>query len=199
MPHASTDLASAVTPTRFALERDRTVLLVLDLQEGAGARMPQEAFRRASRHAGVLVETARSLGALVLSSELAPASLGPLVSEVRARLPDDAAPVERLAYSCGAVKELARRLYVSGRKQVVVAGLETHAAVFQTVRDLAAGGYVPFVARDACCARHPEDHAAGLELMRDCGATITTTEAIVYDLLGAFGTPESERIAPMLR
>ena len=96
-------------------------------------------------------------------------------------------------------KELARRLYMSGRRQVVIAGMETHVCVFQTVRDLAAGGYQPFVARDAVCSRTSENHETGLALMREAGATISSTEGILFDLLGAAGTPEFKAISPLLK
>lgn len=200
MSHATTDLTtSGPFPTRFALERDRAALLVVDLQASAAARLPPEAWTRTLRNASVLIAAAHEMRLLLMASELASERLGPIASEVAAHLPADVTPVSRFAYSCGAVKELARTLYHSGRKQVIVAGLETHVAIFQTVRDLVAGGYAPFVPRDACCSRHPDDHEAALSLMRDCGATITTTETIVHDLLGAVDTPEYERIAPLLR
>jgi nicotinamidase-related amidase len=200
LSHATTDLTtSGPFPTRFALERDRAVLLAVDVQVSAAARLPPAAWTRVVRNTGILLAAAQELGLLVLATELAPERRGPTSSELAARLPAGTAPVARQAYSCGAAKELARALYHSGRKQVVVAGLETHAAVFQTVRDLVAGGYAPFVPGDACAARHADDHDAALALMRDCGATITTTEAIVHDLLGAVDTPEYERIAPLLR
>jgi len=71
--------------------------------------------------------------------------------------------------------------------------------VFQTARDLQSGGYQAFVPSDAVCSRTQENRETGLSLMRDAGATITSTEAVVFDLLGAAGTDEFRRLAPMLR
>jgi nicotinamidase-related amidase len=200
MSHATTDLADSQSVTsRFALERDRTILLVVDVQERLGAAMDPAKFERMVRNTRALVESAKVLGIPVFATEQYPKGLGPTVASLREVLPPDAAPIDKLAFSCGAVKEVARRLFQSGRRQVVIAGMETHICVFQTVRDLSAGGYQPFVARDAVLSRTPENHETGLQLMREAGATISSTETIVYDLLGAAGTPEFKQIAPMMK
>lgn len=200
MSLASTDLSqSPPSLLRFALERDKAVLLVVDVQDRLGAAMPKETYERLVKNAGVLIESAKLLGLPVLATEQYPKGLGPMSARLRDLLPPDSPPMDKLAFSCGAVKEVARRLYLSGRRQVIVVGMETHICVFQTVRDLVAGGYFPFVARDAVCARAQENHDAGLSLMREAGATVSSTEAVVYDLLGAAGTPEFKQLAPMLR
>jgi nicotinamidase-related amidase len=200
MSHATTDLADGQSVTsRFALERDRTVLLVVDVQERLGAAMDPAKLERMVKNTRLLIESAKVLGIPVFATEQYPKGLGPTVSALRDVLPADVAPIDKLAFSCGAVKEVARRLFQSGRRQVVIAGMETHICVFQTVRDLAAGGYQPFVARDAVLSRTAENHETGLQLMRESGATITSTETVVYDLLGAAGTPEFKQIAPMMK
>ena len=200
MSLTTTDLAQQQPPSsRFALERDKAVLLVVDVQEKLGAAMPQEAFDRLVKNTKTLVESAKILGVPVLATEQYPKGLGPTVAPVRDLLLPESAPVDKLAFSCGAVKEVARRLYQSGRRQVIVAGMETHICVFQTVRDLVAGGYQPFVVRDAVLSRTSENHETGLSLMREAGATVTSTETVVFDLLGAAGTPEFKQISPMLK
>lgn len=194
------DLSQAqALQSRYALDRDKAVLLVIDVQERLGSAMAPEQFARLVKNTKTLVEGAKILGMPVYATEQYPKGLGPTVADVRSVLPEDAPPIEKLAFSCGAVKELARRLYVSGRRQVVIAGMETHVCVFQTVRDLTVGGYQPFVARDAVCSRTTENHETGLALMRETGATISSTEAVLFDLLGAAGTPEFKAISPMLR
>lgn len=187
------------TPPRFALERDGAALLVIDVQDKLGAAMPAEAWARVVKHTVILVEAAKVLGLPVYVTEQYPKGLGPTNAQVLAALPAGATPIEKLAFSGGAVKSLALALFQSGRRQVIVCGMETHVCVFQSARDLAAGGYQPFVALDACSSRTAENQAIGAALMRDAGATLSSTEAIVYDLLGAAGTPEFKLLAPLLR
>ncbi len=187
------------SPSRFALERDMAALLVIDVQERLGAAMPPEPFARLVKNARILIDSAKVLGLPIFATEQYPKGLGPTVASLLEALPLDAAPVDKLEFSCGAVKEVARRLFQSGRRQVVVAGMETHVCVFQTVRDLCQGGYQPFVVRDAVLSRQSENLETGLALMRECGATITSTETVVFDLLGAAGTPEFKQISPLLK
>lgn len=187
------------TPSRVALDRDDTALLVIDIQERLGAAMDPAKLERVVRNTGILLQAAKTLGLPVFVTEQYPKGLGRTLPSLMELLPEGVAPVEKVAFSCGAVKELARDLYATKRRQVLVAGMETHVCVFQTVRDLAAGGYVPFVARDAVLSRTQENQDTGFELMRASGATMTSTEAIVFDLLGTAGTPEFKAISPLVK
>jgi nicotinamidase-related amidase len=193
------DSPGATLGLRFALERDQAALLVIDVQERLGKAMDPERYARVLQNTRTLVKGANVLGLPVFVTEQYPKGLGPTEPSLAELLAPESTPVEKLAFSCGAVKEVARRLYTSGRKQILVAGMETHVCVFQTVRDLVAGGYQPFVARDATLARTPENHELGLTLMREAGATISSTETMLFDLLGEAGTPEFKQIAPLLK
>src|SRR4051812_31897822 len=114
---------SAAIQNRFALERDKAVLLVIDVQEKLGGAMEKAQFERLVKNTRILVDGAKELGIPIIASEQYPKGLGPTVAAVREALPADAPPVEKVAFSCGAVKEVARRLFVSGRRQVVIAGM----------------------------------------------------------------------------
>lgn len=190
---------STSAPSRLALNRDDTVLLVIDIQQRLGAAMEPARFERLVKNAGILIQTAKTLGLPVLVTEQYPRGLGHTVPALAELLPEDATPIEKVAFSCGAVKELASKLFSLKRRQVIVVGMETHVCVFQTVRDLVAGGYAPFVARDAVLSRTTENYDTGLELMRESGATISSTETIVFDLLGAAGTPEFKALSPLVK
>jgi nicotinamidase-related amidase len=169
------------------------------MQERLGAAMQAPSFERVAKNTGVLIESAKALGLPVLVTEQYPKGLGPTLPALRDALPPEAAPVAKTAFSCVAVDDIMQRLDASGRKQVIVAGMETHVCVFQTVRDLAAHGFQAFVVRDAVLSRTPENHEVGLQLMRETGATISSTEVVVFDLLGQAGTPEFKKLSPLIK
>jgi nicotinamidase-related amidase len=77
--------------------------------------------------------------------------------------------------------------------------METHVCVFQTARDLARGGFTPFVVEDAVISRTVRNESIGLDLMARAGTTRTSTEAALFDLLGRAGTPEFKSIAPLIK
>src|SRR5439155_20448566 len=126
-----------------------------------------------------------------------PRRLGPTVAPVRDLLP--AEPMTQMEFSCGASKPIAREILRTGRKQAIVVGMEAHVCVFQTVGDLLRGGFSVFVAQDAVISRSDENRAVGLALCEKAGATLTSTEAVLFDLLGVAGTPEFKELTALIK
>ena len=94
--------------------------------------------------------------------------------------------IEKTAFSCLRDKGFAKKLKESGRKNVIVAGIEAHVCVQQTVLDLLDGGYTVYVVADCISSRSEADHKYAEERMRQAGAVITTAEAVLFEfLLGA--------------
>ena len=184
-------------PRRLSLDRGDALLLVIDVQERLAAAMNPQALAAVEKNATVLIRAARRLGLPIFATEQYPKGLGYTVPGLRALLEE--APMEKLEFSCGASKEIARRIIGSGRRQVIVTGMETHVCVFQTVRDLVRGEFAVFLAQDAVLSRTEENRRIGLSLCEKSGATLTSTEAAVFDLLGVAGTPEFKELAPFLK
>jgi len=88
---------------------------------------------------------------------------------------------------------------LSGKKHVLIAGMETHVCVYQTVRDLAARGVTPVLCADAVLSRADEDRRVGLQLCQDAGARVSTVEAALFDLLGEAATPEFKRVSAAIK
>jgi nicotinamidase-related amidase len=82
------------------------------------------------------------------------------------------------------------------RKQVVVAGIECHVCVYQTVSDLVRLGYEVQVLADCVSSRTPLNKALGLDRCRDSGASVTSVETALFEMLGA---AEGDRFKQMLK
>ncbi len=182
---------------RFALDRGDAMLLVVDVQERLAKAMPPDALAAVEKNIAVLIKAAVRLGMPVLASEQYVRGLGPTVESLRALLP--APPLEKLEFSCGANKALARAIMQAGRPQIIVAGMEAHVCVFQTVRDLVRGDFAAFVIQDAVLSRAEANRALGLRLCERSGATVSSTETVLFDLLGVAGTPEFKELAPLIK
>jgi nicotinamidase-related amidase len=183
--------------TNLALDRQNALLLVVDVQERLFKAMPQDGQGALLKNLDILVKAARTLKVPVVASEQYPKGLGPTVPSLRENLPTS--PLEKLEFSCAKNEALAQAIGESGRRQIVVAGMETHVCVYQTVRDLTGRGFIVFVPRDAVISRTQDNKAAGLALCEKAGAILTSTEASVFDLLGAAGTAEFKAISPLLK
>ena len=178
------------------LDRDDSLLLVIDVQEKLAAAMQPEPRARLEKNVEVLIRAARRLGLPIVATEQYPKGLGHIVPSLRELLDE---PMEKMEFSCGASKPIARRIVTSGRKQVIVAGMEAHVCVFQTVRDLLRGEFAVFVAEDAVLSRTEANRQVGLRLCEKAGAILTSTETVLFDLLGVAGTPEFKELAPLIK
>lgn len=181
----------------LALDRANALLLVVDVQERLVTAMPQGPLAELVKNARVLIRAARRLGIPVVATEQYPKGLGPTVASLRELLPAD--PMTKLEFSCGASKEIARQILATGRKQVIVAGMEAHVCVFQTVRDLLRGGFSVYIAQDAILSRTEANRSVGLRLCEKAGAVLTSTETILFDLLGVAGTPEFKELTALIK
>ncbi len=179
------------------LDRQQAAVLVVDVQDRLTPAMPQETLARVVKYGKALIAAGKELGLPVLATEQYPKGLGHTLPELAEQLPSK--PLEKMHFSCGADPGFVSALEATGRKQVVITGMETHVCVFQTVRDLVGMGYEVHVCADAVSSRTEEHRRVGLELCREAGAVITTAETAIFDLLHQAGTPEFKKVAPYVK
>ncbi|RKG99820.1 isochorismatase family protein [Corallococcus praedator] len=179
----------------FRLKPEHAALLVVDIQERLCAAMERDALDRMLARTGAAVEGARALGVPVFVTEQYPQGLGRTHSLLKLKL-GTFTPLEKMDFSAATPDVLS---LLGDRKQVLLAGMETHICVFQTARDLAEGGREPCLLADAVLSRTEEDRRVGLELCRDAGARILTVESALFDMLGRAGTPEFKKVSAAVR
>src|SRR5204862_274537 len=163
------------------LDRERSLLILIDFQEGY--RNALHAWERVAVACRLLVEGMAILGVPILVTEQYPRGLGHTAPEVAGRFPTGLQVVEKMSMSCCGAGAFTERLAASGRRQVLIAGIETHACVNQTVHDLLALGYQVQVARDATSSRRPADVAPAGEKMRAGGMLPTSSEQALLELV----------------
>jgi nicotinamidase-related amidase len=184
-------------PSSLVLDRANALLLVIDVQQRLASAMNPAALLQLEKNAAVLIRAARRLDLPIVATEQYPKGLGPTVASLRELLPAD--PMTKLEFSCGASKPIAKEILGTGRRQAIVVGMEAHVCVFQTVRDLLRGGFSVFLAQDAVISRTDANRATGLHLCEQAGATLSSTEAILFDLLGVAGTPEFKELTALIK
>jgi nicotinamidase-related amidase len=170
------------------LERDRTALVLIDVQEGF---RPYDAFAGVAAGCGKLVEAARVLGVPIVATEQYPKGLGHTAPEVGL---DGEAAIEKTVFS--AVR--ADGFDLGGRDQAVVCGIEAHVCVSQTVHDLLDQGVEVHVPADAVGSRHPVDYERALPRLEKAGAVVTTIEAALLELCERAGTPEFKAVQKVI-
>ena len=171
-----------------------TALLVVDVQAGlvpaiAGHQQVVWNVRR-------LIDGAKIVGVPVVATEQYPKGLGSTVPELAKRLGEIPS---KLTFSCGGCPELFKDLEDRGIYRLLVCGIEAHVCVQQTVLDLLAGAWRVYVAVDAVGSRHEVDYRTALGRMDSAGATLTTTEAALFEWCQTAGTPQFKAISRLVQ
>ncbi len=180
------------------LSRTRAALLVVDVQERLAQAMPDEILAHIVRNTKILIDAARRLGLPIAVSQQYPKGLGqtiPPVEEVLAGA-HRFDKVEFSAAACPAFAALAPKL---GRDQWIVCGMESHVCVYQTARDLVARGYAVHVPADAICSRTKQNWNTARNLLARAGAIVTSTEAVVFDLLERAGSDDFKALSRAIK
>jgi nicotinamidase-related amidase len=162
------------------LSRDRSLLLVVDIQERLAPHVLDHEALIARVEA--LLHASRLFGVPVCATEHSAARIGPLIPRLRTRLAADEI-LAKTRFGAADHPELAARLRSIGRTQVLVAGMEAHVCVLQTTLGLAASGFDAFVVVDAIGSRAERalDRTLALERMRDAGAVAIATETALFE------------------
>ncbi len=181
------------------LQREAAAVAVIDIQERLARVMPDEVRERTVRQARILVAGARILGLPVLWTEQYPKGLGPTLKEIASEMPPEAAPLDKVEFSCAAAPGFLSRLDDTGRKQIILAGMEAHICVLQTALGLSERGYRVCVAEDAICSRVEANWHSAVRLLERAGCAVMPTESILFMLLGRAGTPEFKQVSALVK
>lgn len=179
--------------TTTRLSRSDAAVLVIDLQDKLLNAMhePQPLLGAATK----LISAAQALGLAAIATEQYPAGLGPTNPAVTALL-GGGKPFDKLVFSAW-IEPV--RAGLANRGQVIIAGIEAHVCVQQTVLDLLRAGKEVWVCADAVSSRRAFDRDIALERMRHAGAIITTVESVIFELLGQAGTDDFKKILKLIK
>ena len=176
-----------------------SVLAVIDIQVRLTAAMPAKVLARLQRNMEMLMKSAAVLDVPVFASERSPAEVGAMEPDITALLPRSARRIEKTQFSLVDAKGFLEALRVSGRKQVILTGMEAHVCVQQTAVRLVQEGFQPFVVADAVCSRQRESYETALERMRQVGVTICDAESVLFEWLRDSRNPHFREIQDLMR
>ena len=170
----------ASNPTSRAIAHSaRSVLLVIDLQDSYSGKLHEES--RVVRATGRLIQAAQIVGVPTIVTEQYPERLGGTRREIASLLDSEAALFPKRTFSCLGAEGLGQHLRSLARDQVIVAGIETHVCVNQTVHGLLEQGYTPHLVRDALTSRFALEDEVGFAKMVGSGAIPTSAESVLFE------------------
>ena len=178
------------------LKSKTSQLFIIDVQERLA---PAVADRGAVvQKVELLARLAQTLKIPALASEQNPDGLGITLAVLCEYLPSERR-LSKMSFSAFAEPQFKEAVGESGRKQVVICGMETHVCVLQAAADLLDAGYQVFVVADACGSRTAENKQMGLERLRDLGAQIVTSEMVAFEWLGRSDHPAFKEMLSLIK
>ena len=162
------------------LSVDNSVLLVIDVQEKLFRAIHQK--EQLLDNLQRLIKGIKVLEIPILLTEQYPQGLGTTIPEIAQLLPDSK-PLPKVNFSCCGDAAFLQAFKKLNRKQVLIAGIESHVCVYQTAADLLTAGYEVYVVRDGVSSRTEQNIDIGLKMMAQLGAKITSTETALFELL----------------
>jgi nicotinamidase-related amidase len=176
--------------------RDDSIGLVIDIQERLVPAMEEnETFVENSKK---LIEGLQILGLPLLVTQQYTKGLGETIDEVKALIPDFQY-IEKKDFSCLDEPVFAEKLAVSGKKNVIICGIESHVCVLQTALDLKAAGYEPVVVMDCVSSRSFDNVDLAAERFRHEGIMMTSYESILFELTRSSAAPGFKEISKLVK
>ncbi len=180
-------------------DADNSLLVLIDIQARLVATLPKEASGVLLRNSTIRLEAATLLGIPVLTSEQYPHGLGRTIASIAQGLPTTTQNFEKSAFSCYGSAEFMRTVNTHRRRQIIIAGLETHICVLQTALELNASGLQVFVVADACCSRSPVNYENALSRLRHAGVIVSNTESVLFEWVRDSCHEHFKKISALIR
>jgi nicotinamidase-related amidase len=162
------------------LEANSLVLLIIDVQGKLSGMVHQK--ERILDNMQRLIKGIKVFEIPVMITEQYPQGLGATLSEITGLLPE-VKRLPKISFSCCGDDNILRELKSLNRKQVLISGIESHVCVYQTAVDLVKLGFEVYVVTDTISSREPENRRIAFYLMNKAGATLTSTETVLFELL----------------
>lgn len=161
------------------IDRNDSVLVVIDFQEKL---MPAiKANDELEKAVVKLIKGCRVLNVPIIVTQQYTKGLGETLPSIKEAL-GEFEPVEKTYFSCCGEPTYMEALEKTGKKTVIIAGIEAHICVQQTVLDLLEKGYKVFIVHDCIGSRNNNDKKYAGRRMTDSGAIGTTYESVLFEL-----------------
>ncbi len=175
---------------------DNAVLVIVDVQ-GKLARLMHQSEAMIGQQR-ILIEGCRLLGLPVVWAEQLPEKLGPTVPELVEKL-DGLEPLAKSSFGCCGDAGLADAIRSSGRRHILLCGIEAHVCVWQTAAGLRRDGHPVHLICDAVSARSEFNRDVAFRRMEAIGVALSNVEMVLFELMHTAAHPRFRDVSRLLR
>lgn len=177
--------------------KENTIALVIDVQYRLFSHIYD--FENLEFHMLRLINGLQALNIPIQITEQYVKGLGPTIQTIQEELDESYRPIEKMEFSCLDNELYSQALKETGKKNVIIMGIESHVCVLQTTIDLIANGYQVIVIEDCVSSRKLTDKQTAINRMRQEGAIISSYESILFELCRVSGTDEFKAISKIVK
>lgn len=162
------------------LKPEECVLVIVDVQ-GKLAQIIDNS-EKLHQQLQTLIQGAQLFEIPILWLEQLPDKLGTTSPELQTLLNKTSSPIAKQHFSGWYCDAFAQALTQTHRKQVLLAGIETHVCVYQTCCDLIEQQYAVHIVADGVSSRSADNKQLGIQMMTAQGAQLTNVESLLFEL-----------------
>lgn len=178
------------------ITKKNSLLLIIDIQERLFPFIyNNEDLKDRTKK---LIEGCKVLGLKIIVTEQYTKGLGFTIPSLKESL-EGITPMEKSQFSCCGSNGIDDTLKSEGKNFIIIAGIEAHVCVLQTVIDLCSMGYTPVIVDDCVSSRNNNDKTVAVERMKREGAIVTTYESVLFELLEDSKSPEFKAISKIVK
>jgi nicotinamidase-related amidase len=178
--------------------RDNALLLVIDIQAKLAPHI--DGHEQIIRRAGTLLDATALFAIPKLLTEHCPKQIGPVIEPMRSRFAAGEI-YEKNRFGAADHPEFVALIRASGRRQIVITGMETHVCVLQTALALRAAEFGVTIVVDAVGSRpvRRQDAELALARMAQAGCLLAGTETVLYEWTGSAVDPQFRNVLGLVK
>lgn len=153
-------------------------LIIIDVQ----GKLAEQIYESSVlfKNLSILIQGVKLLGLPVVWVEQLPEKLGKTHPDIAKNF--SGVPFEKSSFSALGDTHIRSEIERLNCKNWIVAGIECHVCVYQSVRDLLEMNYGVHLVNDAVSSRTLENKKLGVKTMQAAGAHLTSTEMVLFEL-----------------
>ena len=176
--------------------KEDTLLIIVDVQERLFPYIAENI--KLSQSIIKLLEGIKVFDIPVFLTEQYKKGLGETIPEVKSTINPDFI-YEKLAFSCCDEPVFMQKLEATGKRNIILCGIESHICILQTTIDLIKNNFQPILVEDCVSSRKLTDKQFAVDRMRQEGAIVTTYESVLFELCRFAGTDQFKAIAKIIK
>ena len=180
------------------LNQENSIVLMIDIQEKL-VSMLNNLSAIAKEKTEKIIRAAKILNIKTIVTEQYPKGLGETIKEIKDVLKEDYKPFEKTSFSAIKEENILNEIKTSGKKQVVIFGIEAHICVFQTAIELKEMGYEVYVISDASFSRNNNEKELAMKNFRHLGILTLSVETLLFMWLKSSKHPDFKEVQALIK